>query len=97
MTGPIPLPPAITALIDQQIATLHQRYPAWRVTRLMTRESAPAGWLARRRSQPTHSQRAAGLLPELVRDDAVDLVMALTVQDEIEHPACPVPPQAGRA
>ncbi|MFC6079783.1 hypothetical protein [Sphaerisporangium aureirubrum] len=95
MTTP-PLPSAITALIDQQVAALHQRYPAWEVTRLMTREGAPSGWLARRRSPLTHSQRTIGLLPELARDDAVDLVIALAVQAEIEHPTGRVPPQVER-
>jgi hypothetical protein len=93
MTSPAPLPPAITALIDQQIAALHQRYPAWRVERLMTHEGAPAGWLARRRAGLTHSQRTTGLLPELVRDDAAGLSVALAVQQEIEHPTSRVPPQ----
>jgi hypothetical protein len=97
MTEPAPLPPAITALIDQQIAMLHHHYPAWEITRLTTREGAPAGWLARRRTALTHSQRVVGLLPQLIRDDVVNLMVALAVQQEIEDPTRPVPPLAGQA
>ncbi|WP_344056392.1 hypothetical protein [Sphaerisporangium rubeum] len=62
----------------------------------MTREGVPGGWLARRRTAVTHSQRVAGVLRDLVRDDAVDLVVALEVQGEIERAMGCVPRQAGR-
>ncbi|MFC6084369.1 hypothetical protein [Sphaerisporangium aureirubrum] len=92
MTAPVPpLPSAITDLIIQQIDALHRLYPAWHFTRATRPDGTPGAWLATRRTPPTHSQRAAGLLPTLDRPDAVALVMALAVQEEIEHPTGRVP------
>ncbi len=80
---PPPMPEEVTALIEQQIATLEQSYPGWCFTRITEPNGNPGGWQATRRKPLTHSQRAAGLLPNLVRDDAPALVMALAAQDEI--------------
>lgn len=81
------VPDEVVALIVEQIRTLHQMYPCWRVRRVVRPDGTPGGWVATRRVPLTHSQRAAGLLPELVRSEAVDLVVALAVQAEMERPA----------
>ncbi len=79
------VPDAIDEQIQRQIDILEQAYPAWRITRLKHANGVPAGWTATRHAPLTHSQRVAGLLPQLTADDADALVTALSVQTELAH------------
>ncbi|MFC7382515.1 DUF397 domain-containing protein [Sphaerisporangium rhizosphaerae] len=84
-TPPPALPQELHDVIERQIAVLEQTYPAWRIRRVFRTDGTPGGWYATRLSPPTHAQRCAGLLPGLARPDAMSLVTALAVQDEIAH------------
>jgi hypothetical protein len=77
----------VAGFVRQQRAVLHQTDPGGEIARGVNSYGVPGGWIATRRAPLTHSQRAAGLLPTIVRGDAPALVMALAVQGEIAQQA----------
>ncbi|GGK91791.1 hypothetical protein Sme01_54130 [Sphaerisporangium melleum] len=82
----------LTDMARRLATALEQIHPAWRIQPTFHPENVQGraggwtgGWTATRHAPLTHTQRAAGLLPEITRSDTPGLRMALAVQDEIAH------------
>ncbi|MEV0316676.1 hypothetical protein [Nonomuraea fuscirosea] len=63
-----------------QYATLQSDYPGWTITYGIAADSGKEEWRAILRREVTEQMRKAGILRELVEDDAISLTSALSAQ-----------------